>query len=191
MVNSCCENCELVFRESERAFLPYSDFQEITFISEGFSESIIFRFGKTITEKDQKQCKGFPERHCYLTLKQYGVASGTEATAGSDFELQISTFQDQGFLLSLFMVTSDTKYQYNGIVYSGNKVDEELIPDYDSLIVRNKLFLNVYKIVGPEDPVVPETLNQVTEFYFTKQEGLIRFKTKDGKVWDLVNPLDV
>lgn len=181
---SCCDKCALGFKNNERAFLPYSDNQEITFTSAGLSDTISFKFGKTTTEEYEKECKGFPERHCYLTLAQYGKSSGT--SFGSDFELKISTLQDQGFILSLFMVTSRTKYQYTGKVYSGHDVDNEFIPDYDTLTVGNKLFNSVYKIIGPEKPLVPQTLNWIVEFYFTKQEGLIRFRTKNGRIWDLV-----
>ena len=182
---SCCDKCALGFKSSERAFLPYSDNQEIIFTSTGLPDTVSFKFGKTTTEEFEKQCNGFPERHCYLTLAQYGKSSGT--SLGSDFELKISTFQDHGFTLSLFMVTSRTRYQYAGKVYSGHDVDNEFIPDYDTLTVGNKLCLSVYKITGPENPIVPQTLNHIVEFYFSKDEGLIRFKTKDGRIWDLLN----
>jgi hypothetical protein len=182
MLNSCCEKCELGFMDNERAFLPYEDEAVITFVSENSAERINFKFDRTKKEEDKKQCKGFPERHCYLTLIQRGRS---EAPFGTDFLIEISTFREGAFLLSMQMLENKTNYQYTGKVYSGYDVDNEFLPSHDSLVFGDKTFRNVYSITESGNPLVPESLNRITEFHFTKEQGLIAFRTLDENTWIL------
>lgn len=183
LLQSCCEKCDLEFREHGRAFLPYGENQLITFLSGSSSETLTFHIGGIIRESEEKECSGFPERHCVLSLTQKGESV---SDLGTDFVFEISTFKDnETFLLSLNMVTSETKYQYLGTVYSGSDVMNEFLPDLDSLVTEVRTFKDVYHIQETAEPLVPESLNRVTEFYYTKQQGIVVFKTKDGNTWIL------
>ncbi len=183
MMQSCCDTCDLQFENNELNWLPYEDNQQIIFSESMGGETIVFINENTKIQEQDKDCESIRERICYLTATQ--LLEPNEPDFGSNLSLDITKFKDGALLLSIQFIVSENHHDYIGLTSSSYNLEEDLIPELDSLLVGNLVFYKVYKFVGIDDPLIPDELNSIEEFYYTKNDGLVRFITKDNKTWNI------
>jgi len=183
LLNACCEVCDIRFSDEQLDWLPYSYDQQVSFRGSESEERILFVGERTVFESQEKDCERLNEKICYMKAAQ--LLKTDKTIFGSNYLIEISKFKDNAILLSIHFVTGSNSYEYIGTTISSYNIEEEMIPNIDSLVVSDKTFYQVYKIDGINDPLTSGDSTRVSEFYFTRKDGLIQFNTMDNKVWML------
>jgi hypothetical protein len=205
--NSCKEKCEsnnlgkVSFTQEDLKIVPYKG-SEILSFSDSLGNVLNFNEGKRRSNYNEiiyeypssevDDCKGdyfYPEIN-YTNFLGEGLNSfilvNLNMDRGNPFNQNINKF------IVINVVFSDTRIWnfncgfnfYTLKIFKNIDTTKSMLSYKDSLVIGQKKYFSVYVLKQIKDP---ETSNNLQYVFYTINNGIVGFKTKEGHAWYLNN----